>query len=183
MQIRVLCSLSAVVVLLCSCGSETAHDEQSADVSAEVPSATISALEPGQLKDVIGGYRGGPLIVKCWATWCAPCVAEIPAVRKVQETMGPQGLRIMAICMDAPDQLDSDVKPFLAKNGFEADHYYVPEEVSPTDFINALDPDWSGALPYMRIYDAEGNCVDAHAGGYTYEEMIAAVEPLVANQS
>ncbi len=85
--------------------------------------------------------------------------------------------------MDAPDALETNVKPFLAKNGFEGDHYYVPEGVTPTNFINALDPDWSGALPYMRIYDSEGNCVTAHAGGYTFEEMMAELEPLIVKKS
>ena len=68
---------------------------------------------PGlELRDLDGrghrlaDYRGKVVLVNFWATWCAPCVKEMPALQRLHENLAPQGLRIVAVSVDpAPSPL------------------------------------------------------------------------------
>ena len=55
----------------------------------------------------LADYRGEVVLLNLWATWCAPCEQEMPAMQRLHELLGPQGLRIVAVSVDAidPDQV------------------------------------------------------------------------------
>lgn len=50
----------------------------------------------------IDDYRGDVVLVNIWATWCAPCRIEMPSIQTLEETLGPKGLRIVAVSIDDP---------------------------------------------------------------------------------
>jgi peroxiredoxin len=57
------------------------------------------AGEPRTLSD----YRGQPILLNVWATWCPPCVQEMPALQRLHEALGPDGLRVLAVSVDGPE--------------------------------------------------------------------------------
>lgn len=50
----------------------------------------------------IDDYRGQVVLLNIWATWCAPCRVEMPSMQRLQERLGPKGLRIVAVSIDDP---------------------------------------------------------------------------------
>lgn len=71
--------------------------------------ASLAELAPVAASDdtttVIKGiddYRGEVVLLNIWATWCEPCRIEMPSMQKLQETLGPKGLRIVAVSVDDP---------------------------------------------------------------------------------
>ncbi|HSJ14558.1 MAG TPA: TlpA disulfide reductase family protein [Longimicrobiales bacterium] len=51
----------------------------------------------------ISHYRGDPILLNVWATWCPPCVREMPALQRLHEALAPEGVRVVAVSVDAPE--------------------------------------------------------------------------------
>jgi thiol-disulfide isomerase/thioredoxin len=139
-----------------------------ARAGAEPVVAPMSGIE---LKGFLRGARGRPLVLNVWATWCGPCRAEFPgmlaAIRR-----HPQ-VRLALVSADFDGQLPA-VRGFLAQHGV-ADTTYL-KTGSDQDFIDALSPAWSGALPATLVLDASGRKVafwEGEADTTRFEAAIA----------
>ena len=62
--------------------------------------------------------KDGPILVDFWATWCKPCIQELPMLDEIFKTYSPQGLQVWAISTDNP-RSSSKVKPFTRGEGFQ----------------------------------------------------------------
>jgi len=95
-------------------------------------------------------------LVNVWATWCAPCREEFPALLKVARAHRREGVRLVLVSADFPDQLPG-VRAFLAAHGVTDTSYIKSGDDMP--FINSINPKWSGALPATLLYDDRGRLV------------------------
>jgi len=93
-------------------------------------------------------FAGKPLLVNLWATWCAPCVAEMPTLDAVAANYGKKGLAVLTISQDS--QGDSVVKPFFAKHKLPNLKGWIDPE-NQFGFHYA-----TGMLPTTVLYDAQG---------------------------
>lgn len=86
------------------------------------------------------------LVINFWATWCAPCVKELPLFEKLNEENLP-GVKVLLVSMD----LDLDANPdkvykFIARKKMRAE-VFILDEPDPNSWINKIEKNWSGALP------------------------------------
>ena len=58
-------------------------------------------------------YKGSVVLLNVWATWCPPCVVEMPAIQRLYHDLGPQGLKVIAVSIDT-EATDSAVRAFAA---------------------------------------------------------------------
>ena len=80
------------------------------EVGGRAPDFTATDLEgrPVSLRDV----RGKVVLLNIWATWCPPCREEMPSMQRLHERLGPEGLEIVAVSVDAPaGRLDPGGRP------------------------------------------------------------------------
>jgi len=63
----------------------------------------------------IADYRGQVVLLNLWATWCGPCKQEMPGIQALHESLGPQGLRVVALSVDDPGR-ESDIRAFVAEH-------------------------------------------------------------------
>jgi peroxiredoxin len=91
------------------------------EAGGAVPDYAVLTLE-GQPR-TLSSYRGEPVLLNVWATWCPPCVREMPALQRLHEALGPEGLRVIAVSVDAPEgsvnswgRPGGDVSSFIAKH-------------------------------------------------------------------
>ncbi len=80
----------------------------------------IKALPPINLQDFNGKaipadqFKGSIVVLDFWATWCVPCIAEIPALNRLQEKYAAKGVRVVGVALASGDA--GEVKPFVGRN-------------------------------------------------------------------
>lgn len=155
---------------LSGCGGRT-PGERSAATPSEEPPPSVALADTGADPIVVpigaDGIRararaaGGVTVVNLWATWCAPCRAEMPALLRVAQAHRDDGVRLMLVSVDFEDQLGG-VRRFLAEQSVE-DTTFV-KTGDDMGFINGVHRDWSGALPATLVYDRSGRLSDFWEG-------------------
>ena len=102
-------------------------------------------------------------IVNFWATWCKPCVDELPAFEKTHlaskirsagsvttSATKVKVLLVLLVTMDFKEDLKKRVKPFLKKNNYQVE-VILFDEINGNDFISKIAEQWSGAIPATII--------------------------------
>jgi thiol-disulfide isomerase/thioredoxin len=85
-------------------------------------------------------------IVNFWATWCKPCVAELPAFERINEEYREKAVKVILVTMDFKEDLKTKLLPFLKKNKYSAEVILL-DEMNGNTFINKVDSSWTGAIP------------------------------------
>jgi len=95
------------------------------------------------------------VVVNYWATWCEPCREEFPDLIELQRRYAGRGLILLSISLDSPQVRETTVREFLVEQR-PLFPVFMKTAGDPDEFINAIDPNWSGALPATFIYDRAG---------------------------
>ncbi|MEM8888283.1 MAG: TlpA disulfide reductase family protein [Bacteroidota bacterium] len=90
-------------------------------------------------------------VINFWATWCAPCVEELPYFERLKKQHQDEKVRVVLVSLDFPRHLESKLLPFLEKHQL-ASTVLVLLDGSYNDWIDKISPDWSGAIPATIIY-------------------------------
>ena len=111
--------------------------------------APDTAFEDGEGRPArLSACRGRPLLVNFWATWCGPCIVEMPSLDALAERQGDQGVRVIAVSQDSEGR--QKVTDFFAARSFRRLEPYLDQEMS---LMAALQLD---TLPTTILYDAQG---------------------------
>jgi len=123
-----------------------------------IPAVTVS--DPAGATLALGDLKGKPTLVNLWATWCVPCVAEMPLLNALAAELGDD-VRVLTVSEDMKGA--ELVEPFFAERGLAN----LPKWMDPkNDLIFAYGGDAS--LPLTVMYDAEGKEVWRVVGGYDW---------------
>lgn len=89
-------------------------------------------------------------IVNFWATWCKPCVDELPDFERIDSIYNKQKIKVLLMSLDFKEELNSKLKPFIMKHKFKSE-CNILDEANGNDFINKISESWSGAIPATVI--------------------------------
>ena len=139
-----------------------ATGEVAAMLPADPPQSlkTLAFNAPDGQAMTIADHAGKTLLVNLWATWCAPCRAEMPALDALQKELGSEKFEVVAINVDAGD--DAKPKKFLAETGVEALGYYRDNTMATFEELKTRG--LALGLPVTLLVDGEG-CLLAHMNG------------------
>ena len=133
---------------------------------------TLTDLDENEV--TIGQLEEPVRIVNFWATWCGPCVAEIPEFQAFHEEYGDQGVKVIGIALD--EQGAEIVQPFVEKNNMTYLTLIDTRGKSAAIFGGVY------ALPTTFVIDGDGMVQKKHVGQMSYQRLESAVLPLLANQ-
>lgn len=85
-----------------------------------------------------------PLVINFWATWCKPCIQELPAFDSL--TASNNTCKVLLVSLDFKEDIDKKVNPFLKKNQVMSDCVLL-DEINGNDYINKISESWSGSIP------------------------------------
>ena len=116
-------------------------------------------------------YKGKPLVVNFWASWCAPCIEEMPDFQRASQTSIGKGVQFVGIGIDSADKM----RPFADKLGIT--YVLLESGAQGLDLIRASGNP-SGALPFTLIVDRAGLPVVKKLGKLDYAELMSALARL-----
>jgi thiol-disulfide isomerase/thioredoxin len=175
--------LAAALCVLSLCGCNKPPVEKNPVANAQTPPATQQEVSgapaaPGTWGDAkdftfktfdgksikLSSLGGKPLVVNFWATWCPPCVGELPDIAEVYKAKGSQ-FQLVGIASDDSE----DPEGFVKKNGYNWTFGRSPEAFT----LYKID-----AIPMTLFIDSKGNIVDKTVGGMQkaeFEEKLAKI--------
>lgn len=134
-------------------------------------------IDQDRYKALLEKYRGKALLVNFWATWCEPCRDEYPMLNQLAKQYAPQGLHLVGISLDDDGEMIL-VRRFLAKHRPIFPNYRK-RPGKEEEFINAVNPRWSGAIPASFFYAADGSQIGNFVGEANREKYEAAIRTLL----
>lgn len=124
----------------------------------------------------LSDYKGKPVVVNFWASWCPPCKRELPAFQEMWKKYGDDVTFLMVSETDGTRETKQTAKTYIEQNGYE---------------MNILfDLDGDAAFTYLLMYlprtlfiDADGNLIDDHVGEMTESELEEGIQQLLSGKS
>lgn len=94
---------------------------------------------------------GYTYVINYWATWCGPCVKELPYFEQLLKTYANEKVKVVLVSLDFPKKVESKLLPFLNKNSIQSE-VVILDDPKSNIWIDKVDPAWEGAIPVTIIY-------------------------------
>lgn len=133
--------------------------------NAQVKLLTLSNLEQRMAKGKDTTY-----VVNFWATWCAPCVEELPYFEKLNVQYKKQPVKVILMSLDFRSKLQTEVIPFVRKHKLAAEVYIV-NEPDQQAFIEKVSKKWSGAIPATWFVNTKKKINSFFEKEFTYNDL------------
>ncbi|MBT8384700.1 MAG: TlpA family protein disulfide reductase [Bacteroidia bacterium] len=159
--------VSLIMLLSCKKQEEKALDLENENIEVY----NFAELEPMLYKDDNRTY-----VINFWATWCKPCVEEMPYFQAAQDTYGDRDVKVLLVSLDFPDKLESQVIPFIKKNTLTP-QVVLLDDPDENTWIPKVDESWSGALPATLIYHKGQRAF--YEQSFTKESLFAEINKFV----
>lgn len=161
----------ALAVVAAGIGGWLQHASRQAHAPAGVQVAAVGDVRPDlTLTDVQGKphrlseFRARRVLLNFWATWCVPCLKEMPSLAKAQAKFGEKELIVVGIAMDDPER----VRPFLAAHPVTYS-ILIGQMDNPSTSLSLGDE--AEVLPYSVLLDADGRILSAQRGPLSMETL------------
>ena len=141
---------------LVSCKKDASENKDAkVTISKNVQEVTsVKTYNYNQLKPLLEKVDNKTYVVNFWATWCAPCVKELPYFEKINEDYKDKNVEVILVSLDFPKQVDKKLIPFINKKNLQSEVILL-DDTNENVWINAIDESWSGAIPATLIYNKE----------------------------
>ncbi len=158
-------------VFLFSCKKEKkveAQEEKKVKKIISQNTEAVKVLNFDELKPYLEKNDDKTHVVNFWATWCKPCVEELPAFEKIYEENKTKQVEVLLVSLDFPNEIESQLLPFIKNNKLEPE-VIVLDDPDQNKWINGIDKSWSGAIPATIIYNK--NKRSFYERSFNYNEL------------
>jgi thiol-disulfide isomerase/thioredoxin len=139
-------------------------------ISSESWAQKVGLLTADELNQRLSQGKDTVYIVNLWATWCQPCVKELPHFEKLQKKFAAEPLKVLLVSLDFRSKLESEVKPFLRRMKL-SNEVFLMNEKDQQSFIEKIDDDWTGTIPATLIVNAAKKHRQLITNELTYNEL------------
>ena len=152
-------------------GSQTPENENQQQNGENAPSLApdFTVLDANGKEVKLSDFRGKPVVVNFWATWCGYCVKEMPAFEEVYQQMGSDIHFLMVNVTDGVEETVDKASAFIAGSGYTFPVYY-DTQYSATLTYGAY------SLPMTFFFDAEGYAIAQATGAIDKDTLLRGIE-------
>jgi peroxiredoxin len=152
--------------------AEKQEDAKRALAKWDAEPVTLESLDEAALTKLVKNDTKKLLLINVWATWCGPCVAELPEFVTMNRMYGRRPFQLVTISLDDP-QKEKETLKVLKEKHVAATNYR--SAIKDRDhFADLLDKDWPGPVPYTLVIEPGGKVLYRKSG---------AVEPLAVKRA
>ncbi len=138
---------------------------------------SIPVISFSELETILQKKDDTLRIVNFWATWCKPCVEELPYFEKLQETYKGKPVKVILVSLDFKNKVDL-VTSFVQRKNIRSTVLLL-DQGNPNEWIDKISPDWSGAIPATLFVRNSPASRSFHEGDFTYETLAKHVQQLL----
>lgn len=166
--------LSLCILLFTGCGIKESKniefDNSELVINEFIPvdSLGIPIYNFEELEPLLNKIDNKIYIFNFWATWCAPCVKELPYFEKINQEGKNDNLEVILVSLDMPSMWKSKLLPFIKTKNLQSE-VVILNDPDQNSWIPKIDKNWSGAIPATLIYNRKKRKFYEHA--FTYEML------------
>lgn len=135
---------------------------------------TVEKIDEAGVKQLLKNEDSGKLrLINVWATWCGPCLMEYPEFIILQRMYGGRDFEFVSISADKPSIGDKVLKVMKEKKSAVKNYHFSQDDKYA--LIEAVDPEWNGALPYTILVEPNGKVVWSYQGDVDFLELKRAI--------
>nr|WP_105017511.1 TlpA disulfide reductase family protein [Polaribacter porphyrae] len=153
-------------VVLISCDKQKAKDDNINKEENKI--SVVKSYTYNQLKTFLNKNNNKTYVVNFWATWCAPCVKELPYFERIKKEYEDKNVEVLLVSLDFPKQVEKKLIPFINKRKLQSEVVLL-DDVNENFWIKDIDSTWSGALPATLIYNKNNR--KFYEKSFTYQSL------------
>lgn len=148
-------------------------EELAMDESASLPYPVYDyeGLEP-----ILNKEDGKTYIVNFWATWCKPCLEEMPHFQKTFEEQKDNGVELILVSLDMPSMWQKRLVPYVKEKDLKGE-VVILDDPKMNEWIPKIAESWQGGIPATLIYNENDRAF--YERGFTYEELNTELEKFI----
>ncbi|WP_306352234.1 TlpA disulfide reductase family protein [Flavobacterium sp. '19STA2R22 D10 B1'] len=141
---------------LFSCKQEQKEIIPIAKATYKGEGVAIKSYDYNQLKHLLERKNDTVYVVNFWATWCVPCVAELPEFEKLQANYKDKKVKVLLVSLDMTKMIEKQLIPFVINKKIQS-QVVILDDPDANSWIEKINKDWSGAIPATYIYSKDKN--------------------------
>ncbi|MBK9248934.1 MAG: TlpA family protein disulfide reductase [Ignavibacteria bacterium] len=110
------------------------------------------------------------VVLNFWATWCKPCVEELPEYEKLNTWIEGKKVKLLLVSLDFKKDISKQLKPFIKRKKLKS-RVVLLDAGNPNAWIDRISPEWSGAIPATVIINHKKNSKDFREKQCSFEEL------------
>lgn len=142
------CFLFIFLVIFSSCRNAKSDNSSNNLITDELEIVDFEGL-----KKYLNSDDDTTYVVNFWATWCAPCIKELPYFEMLQQNYA-QEIEVILVSLDFPNQYDTKLKPYIKDNNIKS-KVIALDDIDMNSWIPQVDPNWDGAIPITIIHNRD----------------------------
>jgi len=130
---------------------------------------TAEVVKFDRLETMLSDNGENIRVINFWATWCAPCIKELPYFEALPKSRNGRNLNVTLVSLDFADKLDK-VNSFIDRKEIKSEVLLL-DNIDYNSWIDKVDENWSGAIPATIIVDTQTGKSKLHEGEMSKEEL------------
>lgn len=139
-------------------------------ITFQASAQKIDYIKVPDLEKILASPGNKLYVLNLWATWCPPCVKELPAFEKTAAHYDQDKVQFIMVSLDFPSQIDKQLMPFLRKNNLSLD-VSVMMDIDYDSWISKIDPSWQGNIPATLFFNNSRKTRYFHTGELNESEL------------
>ncbi len=157
-----------LIFVLVSCKNDVKSKDDLVKLKTEVQQNELEIYDYEGLKPYLNTSSEKTYVVNFWATWCAPCVKELPYFEQLNTDYSDKNVEVILVSLDFPKKYETTLKPYIKDKKIKS-KVIALNDTDSNSWIPQISEEWSGAIPATLIYNKDKR--QFYERTFTYDEL------------
>ena len=115
-------------------------------------------------------------VINFWATWCSPCVKELPYFEEVNKEYAQKNVKVILVSLDFPSQIETKLKPYIKKNKLQS-NVVLLDDSKMNEWVPRVYEKWDGGIPATLIVNSSN--YNFYPNPFKKRELVAEIHKAI----